>query len=124
MRPQLGPPSSPRLAATTAADVDATAPGRATAADMSVRLGTGKSGMSWVAEEALQTVLGVEVGCVTPLALANASASHVALLLDSRLRDCGSFFVHPILNTSSVRLDARGLEAFLRQGWLVGSAQR
>jgi len=85
---------------------------------LSTRLGTGKGGLSWGSEEMLQATLQVEPGCVTPLALASPSAADVLLLLDSKLRDCGRFFVHPIVNTASVCLDAAGLEAFLR--WAAG----
>lgn len=87
---------------------------------LSARLGTGKGGVSWCSEEALASTLQVELGCVTPLALANASAAGVGLLLDQKLRDAGAFFVHPIVNTASVKLDAAGLEAFVRCGVLQG----
>jgi hypothetical protein len=58
--------------------------------------------------------LQVEAGCVTPLAVANPSAKHVLLLLDNKLQGCGSFFVHPIVNSASVLLDSAGLDAFLK----------
>lgn len=52
---------------------------------------------------------------MTPLAVANPSAKHVLLLLDSKLRDGGSpFFVHPIMNSASVLINAAGLDAFLK----------
>ena len=57
----------------------------------------------------------VEPGCVTPLALANAStAGGTVLLLDARLRGAGVFAVHPIVNTTSVLLNTDGLDAFLK----------
>lgn len=59
-------------------------------------------------------LLQVEVGCVTPLAVANPSAKHVLLLLDQKLKDAGSFFVHPIVNSSSVLLTAAGLDTFIK----------
>jgi len=63
----------------------------------------------------LLSVLQVEAGCVTPLAVANPSAKHVLLLLDSKLQDGGrSFFVHPIVNSASVLINAAGLDAFLK----------
>lgn len=52
---------------------------------------------------------------MTPLALANtASCKHVQLLIDAKLRAAGAFFVHPIVNSCSVLLDAPGLDAFLQ----------
>jgi hypothetical protein len=83
------------------------------------------------AEEDLARVLGVNPGCVTPLALAHdhPSARDVLALFDHRLRpsadaaaaSCAAssssspprFFAHPAVNTSSVALDAAGLERFL-----------
>ena len=56
----------------------------------------------------------VEPGCVTPLAAASPSAKHVLVLIDSKLRDVGPFFVHPIVNSASVLISAADLEAFLR----------
>lgn len=65
-------------------------------------------------------VVQVEAGCVTPLAVANPSAKHVLLLIDSKLQEAGSpFFVHPIVNSASVLISTAGLDAFLRCG--VGS---
>jgi hypothetical protein len=57
----------------------------------------------------------VEAGCVTPLAVANASAKHVLLLLDRKIQECGSpVFVHPIVNSASVLISSAGLDAFLK----------
>lgn len=56
----------------------------------------------------------VEPGCVTPLAVANASAKHVLLLLDSKLKSAGRFFVHPIVNSASVLIGAEGLDTFIK----------
>lgn len=82
---------------------------------LSQRLGVGSGNLSWAPPPLLAAALGVKPGCVTPLGLANAESSrHVLLLLDSRLRGARAFFVHPIVNSASVRLDAADLEAFLR----------
>lgn len=83
---------------------------------LSARLGCGKGGLAWAPEELLAESLQVEPGCVTPLALANQdSCKHVLLLLDQKLQAPGcKFFVHPIVNTASVLLDAAGLDAFVK----------
>jgi hypothetical protein len=47
--------------------------------------------------------------------VANPSAKHVLLLIDSKLRDGGSsFFVHPVVNSASVLINSSGLDAFLK----------
>eukprot|EP00877_Chromochloris_zofingiensis_P000743 jgi/Chrzof1/1066/Cz01g38310.t1 len=81
---------------------------------LSARLGLGKGGISWGSEELLSQSLQVEPGCVTPLAVANDTASSVLLLLDSKLQAAGKFYVHPITNTASVMLDSNGLDQYLR----------
>jgi hypothetical protein len=82
---------------------------------LSGRLGLGSGNITLAPEEALGETLRVAPGSVTPLALANAdSTRHTLLLLDGKLRGSGKFFVHPIVNSASVLLDADGLEAFLR----------
>ncbi|KAI8468739.1 MAG: YbaK/aminoacyl-tRNA synthetase-associated domain-containing protein [Monoraphidium minutum] len=79
------------------------------------RLGLGSGNIAFGPEDALAASLAVAPGCVTPLALANAGGcAHTLLLLDEKLRGAGKFFVHPIVNSASVMLDAAGLEAFLR----------
>jgi hypothetical protein len=83
--------------------------------DLSVRLGVGSGNLSWASEGLLSSTLGVQAGCVTPLAAANAAGRRELLvLLDARLRGGGKFFVHPIVNSVSVRMDCEGLETFLR----------
>jgi hypothetical protein len=53
---------------------------------------------------------------VTPLALANPSAGHCLLLLDSKLAGLGDtpLWVHPIVNSASLALTHTQLEAFLK----------
>jgi len=84
-------------------------------AALSARLGVGSGNLSWASEQLLTSTLHVQPGCVTPLGLANAAACrHALLLIDEKLRGGGKFFVHPIVNTASVRMDHAGLEKFLR----------
>ncbi|KAF8730277.1 hypothetical protein HU200_017260 [Digitaria exilis] len=52
---------------------------------LSRRLGLGKGGLRMAPEENLLQVLQVPLGCVTPFALINESASAVSLLLDEAL---------------------------------------
>uniref|UniRef100_A0A7N0VAN4 YbaK/aminoacyl-tRNA synthetase-associated domain-containing protein n=1 Tax=Kalanchoe fedtschenkoi TaxID=63787 RepID=A0A7N0VAN4_KALFE len=80
---------------------------------LSQRLGLGKGGLRMAPEEALQEVLQVPLGCVTPFALVNESASHVSLLLDQVFKDKESCFFHPLSNDMTISLHACDLEKFL-----------
>lgn len=64
--------------------------------------------------ELLESVLGVPLGSVTPLAVVQPTASAVVLLLDHKLKGKDRILVHPLTNTSTVALSSEGLEAFLR----------
>jgi hypothetical protein len=58
----------------------------------------------------------VALGSVTPLALANASASSVILLLDQQLKSQEAIYVHPLLNTHSLGLTPAAFDAAIRWG--------
>lgn len=64
-------------------------------------------------EELVPSVLGVPMGSVTPLALANPTAANVVLLLDQKIRSETSIFVHPLHNAASLALTPAELETFL-----------
>jgi Ala-tRNA(Pro) deacylase len=91
-------------------------------AALSARMGTGRGGIHFAPEEAVEKVLGVPLGSVTPLALSAPSAAGVGVLLDHNLRGAPRIFVHPLVNTATTVVSAEGLETFLRWvgGW-VGS---
>lgn len=81
---------------------------------LGMRLGVGRNAIRMAPEELLPSVLGVEPGSVTPLALANPAASKVALLLDERLRLVNAFCVHPLINTMSTVMTSTDLETFAK----------
>ncbi|KMS99264.1 hypothetical protein BVRB_2g046330 [Beta vulgaris subsp. vulgaris] len=81
---------------------------------LSVRLGLGKGGLRMAPEEALGDVLQVPLGCVTPFALANESARHVALLLDQGLRSQKRVMFHPLSNDMTIALSTVDLDKFLK----------
>ncbi|XP_020578235.1 prolyl-tRNA synthetase associated domain-containing protein 1 [Phalaenopsis equestris] len=80
---------------------------------LSQRLGLGKGGLRMAPEEALQEILQVPLGCVTPLALINESASAVSLLLDQAFKAQECCFFHPLSNDTTISLSATNLDMFL-----------
>lgn len=81
---------------------------------LSTRLGCGKGGVRLAPDELLGGVLGVPLGSVTPLAVAQPGAAGVVLLLDAKLAGAPRIGVHPLDNRATTVLSAAGLEEFLR----------
>ncbi|KQK01734.1 prolyl-tRNA synthetase associated domain-containing protein 1 [Brachypodium distachyon] len=80
---------------------------------LSQRLGLGKGGLRMAPEENLQQVLQVPLGCVTPFALFNESASAVSLLLDQGFKSKTSCYFHPLTNDVTIALNSSNLDKFL-----------
>ncbi|KAJ6805562.1 proline--tRNA ligase [Iris pallida] len=80
---------------------------------LSQRLGLGKGGLRMAPEEALQEILQVPLGCVTPLALINDSARTVSLLLDQGFRAKECCFFHPLSNDMTISFAPADLDKFL-----------
>ncbi|XP_038990406.1 uncharacterized protein LOC103712526 [Phoenix dactylifera] len=80
---------------------------------LSQRLGLGKGGLRMAPEEALQEILQVPMGCVTPFALINDSASAVSLLLDQGFKAQKCCYFHPLTNETTISLSASDLNKFL-----------
>lgn len=94
-------------------------------AALSARLGVGKGGVRLAPDELVGEVLGLPLGSVTPLAVAQpAAAAAVCLLLDAKLRGQPRVWVHPLDNRSSVGLAPQGLEAFIRWGVAGGACKQ
>ncbi|DBA84531.1 TPA: hypothetical protein ACH3X1_006147 [Trebouxia sp. C0004] len=81
---------------------------------LGIRLGIPKPGVRMAPSELLETVLGVPLGSVTPLAVVQPTASSVVLLLDQKLKGQHRILVHPLTNDKTVAISSDGLEAFLR----------
>ncbi|DBA79448.1 TPA: hypothetical protein ACH3X2_007720 [Trebouxia sp. C0005] len=64
--------------------------------------------------ELLESVLGVPLGSVTPLAVVQPTAASIVLLLDQKLKGQDRILVHPLTNDKTVAISSDGLEAFLR----------
>ena len=62
----------------------------------------------------LEAVLGVSAGSVTPLALMNASAAGVTLVVDRALMDFAEVNCHPLENTATMRFATDDLIRFIR----------
>uniref|UniRef100_A0A1D1XWU9 Prolyl-tRNA synthetase associated domain-containing protein 1 n=1 Tax=Anthurium amnicola TaxID=1678845 RepID=A0A1D1XWU9_9ARAE len=80
---------------------------------LSQRLGLGKGGLRMAPEEALQEILQVPLGCVTPFALINESARTVSLLLDKGFKAHEFCFFHPLSNKVTISLNTCDLDKFL-----------
>ncbi|XP_062220410.1 uncharacterized protein LOC133919878 isoform X2 [Phragmites australis] len=80
---------------------------------LSQRLGLGKGGLRMAPEENLLEVLQVPLGCVTPFALINESASAVSLLLDQGFKSKQSCYFHPLTNDVTIALSSSNLDKFL-----------
>ncbi|KAF0931290.1 hypothetical protein E2562_002637 [Oryza meyeriana var. granulata] len=80
---------------------------------LSQRLGLGKGGLRMAPEENLLEVLQVPLGCVTPFALINESASAVSLLLDHGFKSKQSCYFHPLTNDVTIALSSSNLDKFL-----------
>uniref|UniRef100_A0ACD5ZJJ6 Uncharacterized protein n=1 Tax=Avena sativa TaxID=4498 RepID=A0ACD5ZJJ6_AVESA len=77
------------------------------------RLGVGKNGLRMAPEDNLHQVLQVPLGCVTPFALFNESASAVSLLLDQGFKSKQSCYFHPLTNDVTIALSSSNLDKFL-----------
>ncbi|MQL98310.1 hypothetical protein Taro_031011 [Colocasia esculenta] len=80
---------------------------------LSQRLGLGKGGLRMAPEEALQDMLQVPLGTVTPFALINESARAVSLLLDKGFKAQECCFFHPLSNEVTISLSTLDLDKFL-----------
>ena len=76
------------------------------------RLQTGR--LSFGKGEQLEAVLGVPPGSVTPLALINASAAGVKVVVDKALVDFAEVNCHPLENTATTRLATQDLIRFIK----------
>ncbi|KAI5079294.1 hypothetical protein GOP47_0004773 [Adiantum capillus-veneris] len=94
--------------------VSALAPTNVDLKALSQRLGLGKGGLRMAPEDALQEVLKVPLGSVTPLALINPSARSVILLLDHRYRNQAKLLFHPLVNDSTLEMTNPDFDMFLQ----------
>ena len=69
----------------------------------------GSSRLSFASEEAMESLLGVTPGSVTPLGLMNDREKRVALYLDAELLSAEYLGCHPCINTSSLRIATKDL---------------
>lgn len=76
------------------------------------RLGAGR--FSFGKAERLQAVLGVSPGSVTPLALMNATAAGVTVVVDQALMDFAGVNCHPLENTATMRFATADLIRFIK----------
>ncbi len=73
----------------------------------------GSAPLSFAKPELLRQVLGVEPGSVTPFALINDRAGRVNVVLDEEMMDVELLNYHPLVNTATTTIGARGLLKFI-----------
>ena len=69
--------------------------------------------LSFGRSELLEAMLGVTAGSVTPLALINASAAGIFVVVDAALLDFAEVNCHPLANTATTRLATADLIRFI-----------
>eukprot|EP01023_Acetabularia_acetabulum_P050978 TRINITY_DN5579_c0_g1_i2.p1 TRINITY_DN5579_c0_g1~~TRINITY_DN5579_c0_g1_i2.p1 ORF type:complete len:344 (-),score=66.94 TRINITY_DN5579_c0_g1_i2:133-1044(-) len=80
---------------------------------LGARLGQGKT-LRMAPEDALQAVLQVPSGSVTPLAVCQGTAENVILLLDDKMKQEEKLLVHPLTNSASLVLSSQQIETILK----------
>lgn len=73
----------------------------------------GSRRLSFGSAEALTTILGVEPGAVTPLAMINDRDHQVRLVVHAQLAAAGAVLVHPLVNTATLIMSPDDLERVL-----------
>jgi Ala-tRNA(Pro) deacylase len=74
----------------------------------------GSKKVSFGKAEAMEELLGISPGSVTPLAAFNDVQSAVRFVVDSRLTEAETVNVHPLRNTATLGLSGAALLEFLR----------
>ncbi|QDM41286.1 prolyl-tRNA synthetase associated domain-containing protein [Altererythrobacter sp. TH136] len=70
--------------------------------------------VSFAKPEAMQSLLGITPGSVTPLAMINAVPDSVTVVLDEGLAAAGRINVHPLRNTGTLGLSGSDVLRLLR----------
>jgi Ala-tRNA(Pro) deacylase len=70
-------------------------------------------GLSFAKPERLKEVLGVIPGSVTPLAVINAGAHDLRVILDEEMMEYEKLNFHPIVNTATTTLSSKDLLKFM-----------
>mmetsp|Transcript_15510 Transcript_15510/g.41585 ORF Transcript_15510/g.41585 Transcript_15510/m.41585 type:complete len:699 (-) Transcript_15510:368-2464(-) len=78
-------------------------------------LGLSGTNFRFCDKDTLSTMLGVEQGALSPLALMNDTEGKVKLVLDSGILAEETALVHPLANTHTLEVPTKGLVAFLEK---------
>lgn len=76
-------------------------------------LGTSK--LSLASQERLKSLLNLEPGAVSLLAIINDAAQNVQVVIDSELYSSGALQCHPLVNTSTLVIPLSGIKKFLNK---------
>jgi len=74
----------------------------------------GAAPLSFGKPDALETLLGITPGSVTPFSAINDTEGAVTVVLDAEMLAQEPLNFHPLVNTATTRISADGLLAFLR----------
>jgi len=74
----------------------------------------GAAPLSFGKPDALETILGITPGSVTPFSAINDTEGAVTVVLDAEMLAQEPLNFHPLVNTATTRISADGLLAFLR----------
>jgi Ala-tRNA(Pro) deacylase len=80
---------------------------------IATKLGAGK--MSFAKAEAMQRLLGITPGSVTPLAVINDRNGEVQVVIDESFRAAGTINVHPLRNTATLSMSTGDLIMMLER---------
>lgn len=71
-------------------------------------------GVRAAAEDALHSILGVQRGAVTPLAVANDEERKLIIVWDKGMMGEGKIIVHPMVNTASTEIEKGDLYKYVK----------
>jgi Ala-tRNA(Pro) deacylase len=73
----------------------------------------GAAPLSFGKPDALEAILGITPGSVTPFSVINDTEGQVTVVLDAEMLEQAPLNFHPLVNTATTRISAAGLLAFL-----------
>lgn len=74
----------------------------------------GMKELNFASADALQTLLHVTPGSVTPFGLINDTEKKIEVIIDEDAWKIGTFRFHPLINTSTLIINTEALEKFLK----------
>ena len=76
-------------------------------------LGTGR--LSFGSADRLLESLGVRLGAVTPMSMITEVRNGITIFIDSKLKNCHTLYVHPLVNDRTLAIGVYKLELFFSE---------